>query len=54
MSETIRRLQARIDELEREVSQLKKEIKKLKQPPVMLLKLQPVEYTVPQKKGNAP
>ena len=54
MSETIRRLQARIDQLDREMSQLKKEIEELKKSPVMLLKPTPVVYNIPQKMEKEP
>lgn len=51
--ETIKGLQARIDQLEKKVSQLETEIQKLTKPAVMLLKPPRVEYTVqPSENGE--
>ena len=51
-AEIIKRLQARIDQLEQKMVELEKEIAELKTPPVMLLKPPRVEYTIPQKMGK--
>ena len=49
MSNAIRRLEARVEELERELSQLKTEIEELKQSSVMMLKPPKSEYTTAAK-----
>ncbi|MDE0044208.1 MAG: hypothetical protein OXT74_19380 [Candidatus Poribacteria bacterium] len=54
MSEKIRQLEARVEELERELIQLKQEIEELKRSSLMVLKPQRVEYTTAETEEQEP